>query len=217
MTLGPGRCVRWTVPRLCQEGVPVTRVFSIRPTQVCRNCGLGEVVYSISFCALTREASMSRALHTRLSLCGIVVTGLLFLTGSGAFAETCDAPNPDFPISAPPPTVRPDTAAFSGVWAGTWLLWGVGIGNRVLQCARIHVSVEDSHSAAVAYCYGSRSDVGTKPQCDRYRAIIRGPYLIFVTSIGINISMRLRDPGTAEATAAFPAGQPSVITDFQKL
>jgi hypothetical protein len=160
---------------------------------------------------------MSRAMHTRRSLCLIVAVTLLCITGGRAFAESCDAPKPGFTISTPPPSVEPGAAAFSGEWAGTWLLWGVGVGNRILQCARIYVSVQDSHNADIAYCYGSRSDVGTKPQCDRYRAVIRGPYLIFVTSIGINISLQLQGPGTAEATGTYPAGEPSVLTDFQKL
>jgi hypothetical protein len=160
---------------------------------------------------------MRRAIEIRLSLCAIVATALLCLSWHRALAESCDAPNPDFTISAPAGSVGPEAAAFSGVWAGTWLLRGVGAGNRIFQCARIHVSVGGGHHAAVAYCYGSRLDVGTAPQCDRYRAQIRGNHLRFVTSIGNNISMRLAGPGTARVTATFPAGQPTVVTDFQKL
>jgi hypothetical protein len=161
---------------------------------------------------------MSRAMHTRRSLWLVAATTLLCLTGRGAFAESCDAPRPNFTISAPAGSVAPVAAAFSGVWAGTWLLRGVGEGNRILQCARIYVSVRDSQNATVVYCYGSRSDVGTAPQCDNpYRAIFRGPYLIFVTSIGVNISLIMQGPGTAQATEAFPSGQTSVVTDFQRL
>ena len=159
---------------------------------------------------------MSRAIHSCRSLFLIVATILLCLTGRGAVAESCDAPRPDFTISAPAPSVAPEAAAFSGEWAGTWLLWGVGVGNRILQCARIHVSVEDSHTAAVAYCYGSRPDLGTAPQCDRYRARIRGSHLTFVTSVGNNISLQLQGLGTAQVTETFPAAQPTVVTDFQK-
>jgi hypothetical protein len=161
--------------------------------------------------------SMSRAIHTFPSLYLILVTGLICLTGPRAFAESCDAPNPNFAISAPAGSVRPEAAAFSGVWAGTWLLRGVGAANRIFLCARIHVSVEDSHNAAVAYCYGSRSDVGTAPQCDRYRARLRGTHLRFVTSVGNNISLQLRRNGTARATMTQPAGPRQVVTDFHKL
>jgi hypothetical protein len=161
---------------------------------------------------------MSRAMHTLPSLCLIVVTGLLCLTGRGAFAQNCDAPNPNFAISTPAGSVRPEAAAFSGVWAGTWLLRGVGAANRIFLCARIHVSVEDSHNAAVAYCYGSRSDVGTAPHCDRFRARLRGNHLSFVTSVGTNIALRLTRPGTARATMSHPAGGArQVVTDFHKL
>ena len=160
---------------------------------------------------------MSRAIQIRPSLCFIVVTALLCLSGHRSYAESCDAPKPDFTISAPAGSIGPDAAGFSGVWAGTWLLRGVGAGNRIIQCARIHVSVGGRHHAAVAYCYGSRSDVGTAPQCDRYRAQVRGNHLRFVTSIGNDISLRLTGPATARVTATFPAGQPTVVTDFQKL
>lgn len=170
------------------------------------------------FGVVTREGSMSRAIHARSSLWLIVATALLCLTGRGAFAESCDAPNPDFTISAPPASVGPVAAGFAGVWAGTWLLEGVGAGNRILQCARIHVSIKDSDNATVVYCYGSRTDVGTKPQCDRYpNAVIRGNYLIFVTSDGANISLLLQGPGIAQATGALPSATTSIITDFHKL
>jgi hypothetical protein len=161
---------------------------------------------------------MSRAMYTRSFLWLVVANTLLCLTGRGAFAESCDAPNPDFTISAPPASVGPVAAAFSGVWAGTWLLEGVGAGNRILQCARIHVSIKDSDNAKVVYCYGSRTDVGTKPQCDRYpNAVIRGKYLIFVTSDGANISLQLQRPGIAQATGALPSATTSIVTDFHKL
>ncbi len=160
---------------------------------------------------------MSRPTHTRRSLCLVVATALLCLTGRGALAESCDAPKPDFTISAPAGSVAHEAAAFSGVWAGIWLFRGVGAGDGISQCARIYVSLKDTHNAAVAYCYGSRSDVGTAPHCERYRARVRGNHLRFVTLVGNNISMRRRRPGTALVTATFPAGQRRVIADFQKL
>ncbi len=160
---------------------------------------------------------MSHAMHTRPLLYFSVVTGLLCLTGARGFAEGCDAPNPNFTISAPPGSVRPEAAAFSGVWAGTWLLRGVGAANQIVLCARIHVSVEDGHNAAVAYCYGSRSDVGTAPHCDRYRARLRGNHLRFVTSAGNSVSMRLSRPGAVRATMTQPARPRQVVTDFHKV
>ena len=162
---------------------------------------------------------MTSAIHTHRSLCVIVATILLCVVGRGAFAQSCDAPKPNFTISPPPASAGPVAESFSGAWAGTWLLRGVGAGNRILQCARIYVSVKDSQNATVVYCYGSRSDVGTAPQCDNpYRAIFRGPYLIFVTSVGVNISLIMQGgPGTAQVTESFQSGQTSVVTDFQKL
>jgi len=140
------------------------------------------------------------------------------MTGRGAFAQSCDAPKPDFRISAPPASVDPVAAAFSGVWAGTWLLEGVGAGNRILQCARIHVSIKDSQNADVVYCAGSRTDIGTAPQCERFpRAVIRGKNLIFVLSDGANVSMLLQGPGTARVTGALPSATTSIVTDFHKL
>jgi hypothetical protein len=161
---------------------------------------------------------MSRLMHTHHSLCLVAATTLLCLIGGGAFAQSCDAPEPaNFNISAPAPSVAPEAAGFSGVWAGNWLLAGQG-GNRISQCARIHVSVVDSHRAAVAYCYGTRTDVGTAPQCDPvYAGVIRGPYLIFFTTGGVNISLQLKGPGTAEVVGDFPHDQPTIVTNFQKL
>jgi hypothetical protein len=161
---------------------------------------------------------MSWTVHTDRSLWLIVATTVLCLIGRGALAQSCDAPEPtDFRISTPGASVAPDAAAFSGAWAGSWLLTGINPGNRISQCARIHVSVEDSYRAAVAYCYGTRSDAGTAPQCDLYQAIIRLPYLIFVTSDGTNISLRLKGPGTAQVQADYSHDQPTLITDFRRL
>jgi len=175
-------------------------------------------MYRILFCVVTREGRMKWAIHTHRFLYLIVATTLLCFTGRGALAQTCDAPDPtDFKVSAPGPSVAPDAAAFSGVWAGSWLLAGNAALHPTPLCVRIHVSVEDSDRASVAYCYGSRSDVGTAPQCDLYQAIIRGPYLIFFTSDGINISMRLKGPGAAQAQGDFPHNLPTLITDFRKL
>jgi len=160
---------------------------------------------------------MSRAMHTHRFLYLILATTLLCLTGRGAFAQKCDAPEPDFKIVPPGASVAPDSAGFSGVWAGTWLLPAWQLGNRTSQCAVIHISVEDSDRAAVAYCYGTRSDLQNAPQCDLYQAVIRGPYLIFFTSDGTNISLRLKGPGTAQVQADFPHNVPTIVTNFQKL
>jgi len=160
---------------------------------------------------------MSRAIRARGSLWLVVATTLLCLTGRGAFAESCDAPKPDLTISAPAGSVSPDAAAFSGVWGGTLLLEGVGAGNRILQCVRIHVSIKDSQTAEVAYCQGSRSDIGAAPQCERHQAVIRGKYLIFVIANGANISMILHGPATAQVTGALPSATTDIVVDFHRL
>jgi hypothetical protein len=158
---------------------------------------------------------MGRAVHTYIS--GFAIAALVFcFAGQKALAATCDAPRPNLVISAPPAFVGRDAAAFSGVWAGTWLLQGRR-GNRVRQCARIHVEVNDNHNAAVAYCYGSRPDARTLARCDEYRATIRGDQLRFVIRRGSHLSLRLRRPGTAQGTMSFPANQRTDFADFHRL
>jgi hypothetical protein len=159
---------------------------------------------------------MSRTMHTYIAAL-VIAASVLCFGGNKTLAAACDAPTPDLTISAPPASVSPDAAAFSGVWAGTWLLRGRGSGNRIHQCARIHVSVSDNHNAAVAYCYGSRPDRGTNAQCDRYSAMIQGNRLRFVTSIGVHIALHRRGPGRAEGTMQFPAGLRTNFADFHRL
>ena len=164
---------------------------------------------------VARRGSMSRAMYTYIS-CLVIVASVLCIAGNKTFAASCDAPRPNLAISTPPASVGRDAAAFSGVWAGTWLLQGRR-GNRIRQCARIHVQVNHSHSAAVAYCYGSRPDARTRARCDKYSATIRGDQLRFVTRRGIHISLRVRGPGTAQGTMSFPANARTDFADFHRL
>jgi len=161
--------------------------------------------------------SMIRAMYTCVSFL-VVAASVLCIAGSEAFAANCDAPRANLAISAPPAWVGRDAAAFSGVWAGTWLLPGRG-GNRIRQCARIHVQVSDNHNAAVSYCYGSRPDVNFRalPGCDTFRATIRGDQLRFVIWRGGHIALRLKRPGTAQGAMSFPANQRTDFADFHRL
>jgi hypothetical protein len=184
----------------------------------CARAGVAELVRSCSQCrseSVFLRGSMGRAVYTYIS-CLAIAASVLCFAGSKTFAANCDAPRPNLAISAPPASVSRNAAAFSGVWAGTWLLQGRR-GNRIRQCARIHVQVNDNHNAAVAYCYGSRPDARTLARCDNYRATIRGDQLRFVVRRGTHISLRLRRPGTAQGTMSFPANQRTDFADFQRL
>lgn len=184
----------------------------------CERAADAEFVRSFSQCqseSILLRGSMGRAMSTHIS-CLLIAASVLCMAGARTFAATCDAPRPNLVISAPPTSVSRDAAAFSGVWAGTWLLQGRR-GNRIRQCARIHVQVNDNHNAAVAYCYGARPDARTLARCDKYRATIRGAQLRFVVRRGFHISLRLRRPGTAQGTMSFPAYQRTDFADFHKL
>jgi hypothetical protein len=154
-------------------------------------------------------------MYTYIS-CLVIAASVLCFSGNKAFAASCDAPRPNLAISAPPASVGRDAAAFFGVWAGTWLLQGRR-GNRIRQCARIHIQVNDNQNAAIAYCYGSRPDARTRARCDKYGATIRGEQLRFVTLRGIQISLQLRRPGTAQGTMSFPANLRTDFADFHRL
>jgi hypothetical protein len=181
--------------------------------------GVAELVRSCSQClsVYCSGGSMIRAMYTWIS-CVVIAASVLCIGGSETFAANCDAPRANLAISAPPASVSRDAAAFSGVWAGTWLLPSRR-GNRIHQCARIHVQVNDNHNAAVAYCYGSRPDVNARAvaRCDTFRATIRGDQLRFVIWHGGQISLRLRRPGTAQGTMSFPSSQRTDFADFHRL
>ena len=160
---------------------------------------------------------MIRAMYTCIS-CLVIAASALCIAKSETFAASCDVPRANLAISAPPASVSRDAAAFSGVWAGTWLLPGRS-GNRIRQCARIHVQVNDNHNAAVAYCYGSRPDVNFRAVagCDTFHATIRGDHLRFGIWQRGHISLRLRRPGTAQGALSFPANQRTDFADFHRL
>jgi hypothetical protein len=141
-----------------------------------------------------------------LTLVVICVARLLGVTAS--LAADCDAQNPTF--SLPGPNAA-SGASLSGIWAGDWEFQGMRK-TRVVQCARIHVSVMDNQAAVVAYCSGSRSDVGTLPQCDKYDAKVSGDSLSFVTHGGFTIVLK----SNGEIESSTGTGGKSLQTSFHK-
>jgi hypothetical protein len=158
------------------------------------------------------DSSMSTM---RAAIAAILFAVGAFLMGAPhAFAEDCDAPKPDFQIAATPASASPQAASFSGVWGGVWSFTAKG--TPVQVCGRLHVSVKDSQSAAVAYCYGSIPQLKSSPKCGTFDAKIDGDVLSFVNGFGSKDSYKLAGTGTLAAKSSKQNGTTDT-TEFQKI
>lgn len=140
------------------------------------------------------------------------------LFSSPGFAKDCDAPNPSAAIAAPPASVSPNAAGFSGVWGGTWMfqmLQGIYL-QRATVCARLHVSVTSSTSANVSYCSGTNSVTGYGRRCEQYTASINGNVLQFKSKLGNAFSFANQGTSLA-AEVRLGSLIETYLTQFQKM
>lgn len=109
-----------------------------------------------------------------------LIAGLLGWASQG-YAQSCDAPNPNFQVAKPEAGISPSAAAFSGEWDGTWTFEAGRRKERHtdMVCSKLFISVTGSNSANVAYCSGSNPDVGTQASCTNYTAKIDADKLTF--------------------------------------
>jgi len=161
--------------------------------------------------------------HTKGKAMTIAFKGAaIFLVSAGAIgfalsarAQSCDAPAPNMEIVKPGSSVSPGAAAFSGVWAGTWMFEGIRR-TRASMCARLYVSVKDDHTATVNYCYGSRSDTGVGKKCDQYAATISGNALTFDTTNQAHVTFTSNGSNTLAADFHTDSRLGAVQTEFQR-